>query len=103
MAENGNFPVNEYIIDTNQGAKLVHYIGTFGNVKALKTFMMKFDLDVTQTDKNGCTLIHYAARRGELAMLQYLRELGKENGVDLEMENTYGMTPIVYAMMNNQV
>ena len=42
MALAGKFPVNDYIIDQNQGAKLVHYIGTFGNVKALKTFIERF-------------------------------------------------------------
>ena len=42
MALAGNFPINDYIIDGSQGAKLVHYIGTFGNVKALKTFLGKF-------------------------------------------------------------
>ena len=85
MAAFEYFPINEYIIDTKQEAKLVHYIGTFGNIKALKTFMMKFDLNLKETDKNGCTIVHYAARRGNLAMLQYLREIGKETGVNLEM------------------
>ena len=36
-------------------------------------------------------------------MLKYLREVGPAQGVTLEMENSYGLTPIVYAMMNNQV
>ena len=36
-------------------------------------------------------------------MLKYLRDFGPANGVTLEMENSYGLTPIVYAMMNQQV
>lgn len=35
----GHFPVNDYIVDRAQGAKLVHYIGQYGHVKALKTFL----------------------------------------------------------------
>lgn len=34
-------------------------------------------------------------------MLKYLREIGPAHGVTLKMENSYGLTPIVYAMMNH--
>ena len=53
MALAGKFPINDYIIDMSQGAKLVHYLGTFGNVKALKTFMEKFGIDLAATDTHG--------------------------------------------------
>lgn len=53
LAQSGKFPVNDYIIDMNQGAKLVHYIGTFGKIKALKTFLTNFGLDLAATDSNG--------------------------------------------------
>ena len=46
MALAGNFPTNSYVVDPSQGAKLVHYIGTFGNVKALKTFVKMFNIDL---------------------------------------------------------
>lgn len=36
-------------------------------------------------------------------MLRYLREVGTAEGVTLEMENSYGLTPVVYAMMNHKV
>lgn len=36
-------------------------------------------------------------------MLKYLKEIGTGLGVTLEMENSYGLTPIVYAMMNHKV
>lgn len=102
MALAGNFPINDYVIDGSQGAKLVHYIGTFGNVKALKTFQRKFQMDLAQQDTHGQTIVHYAARRGQLAMLKYLREVGPASGITLEMENSYGLTPVVYAMMNHK-
>ena len=53
MALAGKFPINDYIIDKSQGAKLVHYLGTFGKVKALKTFMERFDIDLAATDTHG--------------------------------------------------
>ena len=53
MAVAGNFPVNDYVVDPTQGAKLVHYIGTFGNVKALKTMMQRFNLDLAAKDNYG--------------------------------------------------
>ena len=35
-------------------------------------------------------------------MLKFLREVGPASGVTLEMENSYGLTPVVYAMMNHK-
>ena len=36
-------------------------------------------------------------------MLKYLREVGPSYGISLEMENDYGLAPIVYALINNQL
>ena len=103
MALAGNFPTNTFVVDQSQGAKLVHYIGTFGNIKALKTFVRNFRMDLAVKDNYGQTIVHYAARRGQLSMLKYLREVGPSYTISLEMENAYGLTPVVYAMMNHQV
>ena len=46
MALAGKFPVDTYVIDPQQGAKLVHYIGTFVKVKTLKTFISKFKVNL---------------------------------------------------------
>ena len=70
----GKFPINDYVVDHTQGAKLVHYIGTFGNVKALKTFMTRFSIDLAAVDTHGQTIVHYAARRGQLSMLKFIRQ-----------------------------
>lgn len=61
-------------------------------------------------DKHGQTVVHYAARRGQLAILKYIRSVPAQRAsedsqrsvVTLEMENSYGLTPIVYALMNCQ-
>ena len=102
MSLAGKFPYNDYIVDKCQGAKFVHYIGYFGKVKTLKTFVECFNIDVAAKDNNGQTIVHYAAKRGQLSMLKYLREIGTKHGVTLEMENSYGLAPIIYAMMNQQ-
>jgi len=31
--------LNEMVFDPSQGAKLIHYLGHFGNIKALRYFM----------------------------------------------------------------
>ena len=46
MAYSGNFPINSFVVDPEQGAMLVHYIGTFGNIKALKTFVDRFEMNL---------------------------------------------------------
>ena len=81
----------------------MHYIGTFGNVKALRVFIKKFNIDLAAQDMHGQTIVHYAARRGQLSMLKYLRDIGPSRGITLEMENSLGLAPIIYAMMNQQV
>ena len=55
------------------------------------------------TDLHGQTIVHYAARRGELNMLKYLNEIGPERNVTLEMENSHGLSPIIYTMLNQKV
>ena len=35
-------------------------------------------------------------------MLKFIRQVGVEKGVTLEMENSYGLSPIVYAMINHK-
>ena len=100
LAHQGHFPVNDYVIDHSQGAKLVHYIGTYGKIKALKTFLTKYGMDLAATDMHGQTIVHYAARRGELNMLKYLNEVGSQFGVSLQMPNAHGLAPIMYTMLN---
>ena len=100
LAQQGHSTVNEYVIDHSQGAKLVHYIGTYGKIKALKTFMTRFGMDIAATDIHGQNIVHYAARRGELQMLKYLKEIGPANGITLDMTNAFDLAPITYTMLN---
>ena len=82
---------------------MVHYIGTYGKIKALKTFITKFGMDLSATDIHGQSIVHYAARRGELNMLQYLNKIGPERNVTLTMTNSHGLAPIMYTMLNQKV
>ena len=45
--------MNEFIVDPSQGAKLVHYVGHFGKIKALKTFTERFGMNINMKDDHG--------------------------------------------------
>jgi hypothetical protein len=53
VASKGLIDVNEFIIEGGQRGKLVHYLGHFGKIKALRTFVERFDLDLESDDLNG--------------------------------------------------
>lgn len=65
---------NTYVVDHTTGAKVIHYIGHFGKLKALKAFLTKFKVDPNILDFYRLTVAHYAARTGELAILVYLKD-----------------------------
>jgi hypothetical protein len=72
MARN-EIDITNYIIDSNTGAKPIHYTGHFGNFKALKTMVEVFNIEPSQhLDYYNMTVAHYAARSGELKVLIYL-------------------------------
>lgn len=65
-----------YVVDANTGAKVIHYTGHFGKLKALKALVEEFGLDPRQqVDFYKLTVAHYAARSGELAILVYLSKV----------------------------
>ena len=62
VASKGLLAVNDYIVDESQGAKLVHFMGHFGKLKALRTFVDNFELKLDVEDACEHTIVHYAAR-----------------------------------------
>ena len=51
------------MIDANTGAKVLHYTGHFGKLKALKALVEVYDQDPSQlVDFYKLTVAHYAAR-----------------------------------------
>ena len=62
VASKGLIDVNEFVVDASQGAKLVHFMGHFGKLKALRTFVDRFDLRLDEEDSAEHTIVHYAAR-----------------------------------------
>jgi len=42
VASKGLIDVNEFIVEGGQRGKLVHYLGHFGKIKALRTFYERF-------------------------------------------------------------
>ena len=57
-------------------------------------------MDLSAVDLHGQNIVHYAARKGQLDMLKYLNEIGPARNVTLEMENSHGLAPIMYTMLN---
>jgi hypothetical protein len=53
VASRGLIDVNEFIVEDGQRGKLVHYLGHFGKIKALRTFVERFQLDLEGEDCNG--------------------------------------------------
>ena len=72
MIEKGEIDPNNYVVDANTGAKIIHYTGHFGNKKALRALIEVFKVDLAQTDFYKLNIAHYAARQGELSILFYI-------------------------------
>jgi hypothetical protein len=68
--------VTNYIVDASTGAKVVHYTGHFGKLKALKTLVSSLGIDhCLLNDYYNLNVAHYAARSGELEVLKYLQKV----------------------------
>lgn len=70
LIERGELDPTKYIIDANTGAKVIHYTGHFGKLKALKALVEVYGLNpAKQLDFYNLTVAHYAARQGQLSIL----------------------------------
>ena len=78
----------------------MHYLGHFGNVKALRTFYELFDLALNTEDQSGQTIVHYATRNGYLGVLIYLQDFPL---VDFGKLTKTGMSATIYAMIYQKV
>jgi hypothetical protein len=56
-------------------------------------------VNVHLTDVFDQTIIHYAARQGRLGILKHLSTLN----LDFEKGNKYGISPVIYSLVNQQV
>ena len=74
VASQGHLDVNTFLVNASESAKIVHILGHVGNIKALRTFHEEFGMELNAEDKNGQTIVHYAARSGNLGILLYLQD-----------------------------
>jgi ankyrin repeat protein len=63
-----------------------------GRMKAMK-LLERYGGNIAQTDKDGCSTLHYAAEKGTLEMVQYL----VERGVPINTACRQGETPLEWA------
>lgn len=71
--------------------------GTLEQFKLLAKISSEFpahSLNLMDRTRLGFTPIHYAARRGDVKMVQYMIE----NGADVEQKNGIGQTPLMAAV-----
>lgn len=78
LIKQGLVDPSDFVCDYITGAKVIHYAGHFGKIKALKTLIEEFKMDAKLKDGYDLNVAHYAARQGELPALLYLREKDAE-------------------------
>ena len=68
-------------------------------IDMVKPMVLTYRADVTLGDGMGFTPLHYAARAGNLAVVQFLID----NGADVHAENILGKTPLYSALERKRV
>lgn len=68
-------------------------------IDMVKPLVLTYRADVTLADAIGSTPLHYAARAGNLAVVQFLID----NGADVHAENIMGQTPLYSALERKRV
>lgn len=68
-------------------------------IDMVEPLVARYGADVTLADATGSTALHYAARAGNLAVVQFL--IG--NGADVRAENIMGQTPLYWALEKKRV
>eukprot|EP00347_Sterkiella_histriomuscorum_P000327 403376303 len=69
LIENKLLDPDTFIVDPNIQAKIIHYVGHFGNVKALRSLIEVQGADSNVQDSYKLNLAHYAAREGHAQVL----------------------------------
>ena len=72
-----------------------------GNLSKIQIFLNSkiFDSQTALLVKpNNTTILHIAAHRGYLQIIQYLIENSK---VEIDMQDEYGWTPLMFAIIGN--
>ena len=83
--------VNQVTFDGNSALMWASWSGTFETVKLL---VDEVNANLSITNRNGCTVAHWAASGGNLQVCQYLHE----RGVDFSLPNHGGNTPLTHAV-----
>ena len=68
-------------------------------IDMVEPLVARYGADVTLADATGSTALHYAARAGNLAVVQFL--IGA--GADVHAENIMGQTPLYWALEKKRV
>lgn len=70
------------------------YVWALGNMPGFLADMIRAGADVNIKDNEGCTPLHWATRRGQVACMAALIQAG----ANIEAVNDHGMTPLNIAV-----
>jgi ankyrin repeat protein len=97
--ENIKSQKSDKIIDTTKTKTRLHIAIESGESIFKIIDLVKSGAEMKGVDKYGDTILHYAARRGDLSIIEYL----VQNGSDIKAKNFIGLTPIDIAIESAQL
>ena len=78
------------------------FIAVKGSKPALSCFLMEKRGRLDDVDGRGCTVLHYIAEDGSLAMMKRVCEGKMAHTIALDAKDNYGETAITYAIMGRK-
>ena len=86
VSEDGNLELFQYLIEKGSdvyrrkrdGMNCLDIAAANGCLRLCKMLLETYKLDLLMIDDNGCSVLHFAARAGNLELVQYLIEKGSD-------------------------
>lgn len=83
----------------NCGSNVIHTAAKYGKLDIIKWIEQELDLEMEWLDADGDSPIHYAARNGNLEVLEYFYN----KGFPMNIKNIFDETPLFLAAFENHL